>query len=47
MNSESSDANNFDFKVDKGYYSSSNDDDDDVDKEKSEEEDNMQDAFDI
>ena len=44
MNSESSDADNFDFQVNKGYFSSS-DDDDNLNKKKEEEEDNLQDTF--
>ena len=41
MNSESSDADNFDFKVDRGCFSSA----DDHDSNKKKEEDNIQDAF--
>lgn len=43
MNSESSDDDNFDFQVDKGYFSST--DEDQPNKEKQEAEDNIQDAF--
>ena len=48
MNSESSDADNFDFQVTKGYFSSTEDENADNDKEKpgfQEDEDNIQDAF--